>query len=144
MGRLKASFLAGVQDSSWHLVFAEVLSSTNLTLSGDPTLGVAPSSYLQLVVKHDSLQDLTDKVSADGHASVQLSFKSRLFAFYQYQTHHQALAVSSNATGTIFDNGSYTVDHYSARGANTVTRFWEEYILTSEDQGAAYRSRELR
>lgn len=54
----------------------------------------------------------------------------KLFAFYQKRTLSKSLPVSTNTTHTIFDNGSYTVDHYSATGAQTTTKFWEEYILT--------------
>lgn len=34
--------------------------------------------------------------------------------------------------GDLFDNGSYVVDHFSARGgAQTVTDFWEKFILVN-------------
>lgn len=56
----------------------------------------------------------------------------RLFAFYQHQTLHQNVPNTSNVSGTIFNGGSYAVDHFSAKGAETVTRFWDQYILEDE------------
>ena len=57
----------------------------------------------------------------------------RLFAYYQYQDLVKSLEIESNTTGTMFDNGSYTVDHYSSRGAQTVIDFWENHILNDTD-----------
>ncbi|RAL14516.1 uncharacterized protein BO97DRAFT_422416 [Aspergillus homomorphus CBS 101889] len=58
----------------------------------------------------------------------------RLFAFYQYLTHAQNVVVDSNFTGTIFDdNGYYTVDHFSARGAQVVTKIWDDYLLSDAE-----------
>lgn len=84
----------------------------------------------------------TDKVNEDGTVSLRLkngtshvskhvraSPKQYLFAFYQFQDLVKNLDIESNVTGTIFDNGSYTVDHYSARGAETTIDFWENHIL---------------
>lgn len=56
----------------------------------------------------------------------------RLFAFYQSRTHEKNLDYARNVLTTIFDNGSYAVDHFSPRGAQTVINFWEQYILTDE------------
>lgn len=53
----------------------------------------------------------------------------RLFAFYQSLTHEKNLEYSSGIGETIWDNGSYVVDHYSPQGAQVVATFWEKYIL---------------
>lgn len=77
--------------------------------------------------------DQTSKVRDDG--TVNLHFNTtggaqyRLFAYYQYQDLVKNLNIEANTTGTIFDNGSYTVDHFSARGAQTTIDFWEKRIL---------------
>lgn len=84
----------------------------------------------------------TDKVNGSGTVSlvlkngtshvskhVRASSRQYLFAFYQFQDLAKNLDIESNVTGTIFDNGSYTVDHYSGRGAQTTKEFWEHYNL---------------
>jgi spore coat protein U-like protein len=118
------------------VVSAEALSRTNVSLPviDSPFLS-GQDGYLSLVLDHDSLTDITDQVSEDGQLSVTFSASSagavrhRLFAYYQKRTLHKNLEFHNNATTTIWDNGSYAVDHYSARGAQTVIDFWEKYIL---------------
>ncbi|KAL3442497.1 hypothetical protein BJX65DRAFT_321505 [Aspergillus insuetus] len=120
------------------VVSAEVLSQTNVSLPviDSPFLS-GQDGYLSLVLDHDSLTDITDQVSENGKISVTFSAPSaggvghRLFAYYQKQTLHKNLEFHNNATTTIWDNGSYAVDHYSARGAQTVIDFWEKYILVN-------------
>jgi hypothetical protein len=118
------------------VVSAQVLSQTNVSLPviDSPFLS-GQEGYLSLVLDHESLTDLTDHVSEGGQLSITLSTSSeggvghRLFAYYQKQTLHKNLEFHNNATTTIWDNGSYAVDHYSARGAQTVIDFWEKYML---------------
>ncbi|CAI7604745.1 unnamed protein product [Penicillium pancosmium] len=101
------------------LVSAEVLQSTN-------------SSHLQLTLKNGTLSDWAGKVSPSGSVSLDLPASQntyRLFAFYQFLNHNKNLQYSSTPAKTIFDNGSYVVDHFTARGAKVTTKFWEEYIL---------------
>jgi hypothetical protein len=117
------------------VVSAHVLSQTNVSLPAiDSPFLTAQKGYLSLMIDEDSLSDITDQVSEDGHLSLSFSahekgFGHRIYAYYQKQTLHQNLAFSNNSTGTIWDNGSYSVDHYSARGAQTVIDFWDKYIL---------------
>jgi hypothetical protein len=115
------------------LVSAEVLSSKNMSVAAGMALFGEPQTwYLQLTLKSGTLKEWTQHVSSTGHVSLKLpAAKSpyRLFAFYQFQTDEKNLDYSANASETIFDNGSYTVDHFSARGAHTTTRFWEEHLL---------------
>lgn len=88
---------------------------------------------------HGSLADHTDRVLAS-KGTLKLDFdhveepaKRRIFAFYQMQPHHRSLHfVNRKPTGTIFDNGTLVVDHHSARGAKTLTDFWEKHILDDE------------
>lgn len=115
------------------LVSAAVLSTKNISLgtSGSSILGSSQTSYLSLVLKNGTLVDWAQNVSPTGHLSLKLPAGSsyRLFAFYQYLTHEKNLEYSSGTGETIWDNGSYVVDHYSPRGAQVVTKFWEKYIL---------------
>ncbi|RAH44977.1 uncharacterized protein BO95DRAFT_391087 [Aspergillus brunneoviolaceus CBS 621.78] len=116
------------------LVSAQILSARNIT---GPTVTtfytVAVEDHMQYVLKNATLQDWTDNVSSEGTVHLNLPSSQGetylLFAFYQYRTHTQNLPVNSNMTGTIFDNGSYIVDHFSAQGAQVVTRFWDDYLL---------------
>lgn len=54
----------------------------------------------------------------------------RLFVFYQVQTHAKDLEYASSTSTNIFDNGSYSVNHFSSQGAEM--NFWEEHMLTDE------------
>jgi hypothetical protein len=119
------------------LVSAEVLSAANVTNSTTQA-GAHVAPYTRLILKHDTLEDQTSRVSPDGHASLTFpSGRARasqyfLFAFYERLTHHRNLAVESVDMKTIFDNGSYVVDHFSAKGAETLINFWEEHILSDD------------
>lgn len=55
-----------------------------------------------------------------------------LLAFYQFLNHDKNLEISTNVSGSIFDNGSYVVDHFNPRGAKVVTKFWEQHLLKGE------------
>ncbi|KAE8137002.1 hypothetical protein BDV38DRAFT_293566 [Aspergillus pseudotamarii] len=117
------------------VVLAEVLSQTNISLPEiDSPFLTAQSGYLSLVLEHESLTDITDQVSEDGQLSISLptdrdGVGHRIFAYYQKRTLHKNLHFTNNATTTIWDNGSFAVDHYSSRGAQTVIDFWESHIL---------------
>lgn len=98
------------------------LGSTNITIN-------------DMVLRHGSLVDHALSVSPiSGHLSLSLPATNngshyRLFAFYQYRTLHKNVDFEPTQDITIFDNGSFTVDHFSARGAATVIKFWKKYIL---------------
>lgn len=117
------------------MVSANVLSQANVTLPEiDSPFLTAQKGYLSLVIDETSLTDITDQVSENGHLSLLFpghigGVGHRIFAYYQKRTLHQNLRFTNNSTGTIWDNGSYAVDHYSARGAQTVIDFWEKHIL---------------
>lgn len=87
-----------------------------------------------LVLKESSLVDRTAEVSASGQLSLTYPTSPRqrtywMFAFYQRLTHAQNLIYTSNQTNAEVENGAYIVDHFSARGAETVIDFWENYVL---------------
>ena len=114
-------------------VSAMVLSSTNRTI---PPRGGAgpPTNHTQLVLKHDTLTDHSDQVSGSSGVLNQRfpagNGSYRLFASYEVRTLAKNLDPQNPSPKNIFDNGSYLVDHFSASGAHTVTKFWEQYILT--------------
>ena len=93
------------------------------------------TSYIELILDEESLQDTTHNVSSDGILAIQSSRSSRdlyVFSFYQKRTLHKALEVESNRTDTILANGSFVVDHFSKEGAKTVTDYWDNHILTED------------
>ena len=116
------------------LVSAEIVSSQNFSLPAPAAaIFASQNSYTRLKVKEDSLTEWTDQVSSAGQASLDLSGGStRLFAFYQRLNHEKNLEYQANVSKTIFDNGSYVVDHYSSRGANVIIDFWENHLLKGE------------
>lgn len=92
------------------------------------------TGYISLIVDHKSLSDITKQVTSAGHLSATFPQPTsgigyRIFAYYQKRTLNKNSSFENNQTATIWDNGSYIVDHYSAAGAQTVIKFWEEYIL---------------
>lgn len=117
------------------LVQGTVQSRRNQSRSLPGVYGPNNASWTEITLRADSLVDLTSTVLGDGRVNInttQGNDTSQLFAFYQKQTLTKNLYWSSNDTSTIFDNGSYIVDHFSSRGAQTTIDFWEKYILVDE------------
>lgn len=119
------------------LVSSEVTLIENLTYSASNGLGTFNGSYLQYTLKNETLQDYTHAVD-NRTGTLLLSLDSQtntsshqLFAFYQKLSLNKNLAITRATPQTIFDNGSYIVDHYSASGANVITKFWATYILSN-------------
>ncbi|UPL03682.1 hypothetical protein LCI18_014616 [Fusarium solani-melongenae] len=107
------------------VVAAVVTAKTNVTTT--PT-------YWNLTVSEESLKVLTSKVSR--HGSVVLTNDNLLdkseqwiFAFYERQSLDRNLMFPAKWQKTIWDNGSFTVDHFSRRGADTIIDFWEQHVL---------------
>ncbi|KAF2018794.1 hypothetical protein BU24DRAFT_439235 [Aaosphaeria arxii CBS 175.79] len=117
------------------LVSTSAISSTNVSIpaSGMDLTGPDYTSYTKLSIDQSSLQDLTSKVSTTGKLSPEVSLPSSprtwIFAFYQRRTSYLNVRFPHKATSSIFDNGSYTVDHFSAKGAQHTISFWEKYIM---------------
>jgi len=119
------------------LVSAEVLASKNHTLpsTGVSLLGTPQTWYLELTLQNGSLTEWTNKVSSTGRVSLSLApvqSSYRLFAFYQFQTHSKNLEHTNLEATDITANGSYIVDHYSTRGAQVITKFWDTQLLDTE------------
>lgn len=53
----------------------------------------------------------------------------RVFAFYQKLSGNKNLHFNAPHNGSIFDMGSYVVDHFDGKGAETIINFWEEHVL---------------
>jgi hypothetical protein len=131
------------------LVSAHVLSESNTStfapnISPETFPAILPNAnfiqaqqaatQLQIVIEDGSLKDVTPSVGPNGTATFSAPANNtgmyyRLFAFYQRRTLNKNVSFQSNRSATIWDDGSYNVDHFSSRGAETVTDFWEKYIL---------------
>ncbi|KAL9108497.1 MAG: hypothetical protein Q9227_006712 [Pyrenula ochraceoflavens] len=121
-------------------VAPSVITSLNGTgvppsLPGDP-----PFNRTQVTLSLDSLKEVTDQVSSDGHLNLQFpsnttGLEYQLFAIYLIHSEYRAQADPVDVQGpqtepqNYLQNGSWAVDHFSALGAQTVTDFWEQYVL---------------
>ncbi|KAI3390458.1 hypothetical protein diail_9575 [Diaporthe ilicicola] len=116
-------------------VYAAVLSRTTVSYNVTSSAGIATVVYDDLVLKNGSLTDVTTSISEDGAFILDLPASSptesgyELFFFYQKLSANKNVDFASNVSQTIWDNGSYVVDHFSSKGAQAVRKFWEEYIL---------------
>ncbi|KAF4838526.1 hypothetical protein CGCTS75_v000303 [Colletotrichum tropicale] len=116
-------------------VSAIVTSRTNVTINTTSIIGTAEIWWEELVLRNGSLNDVTSMISSTGELSIDLSNSStnaseyELFFFYQTLSGHKNLVFAPNRTETIWDNGSYVVDHFSSKGAEVVRDFWEQYIF---------------
>ncbi|KAF2183515.1 hypothetical protein K469DRAFT_728036 [Zopfia rhizophila CBS 207.26] len=124
-------------------VSALVLSDKPQSYQARDATGFDPINvtYTQHILQSDSLTDQTTNVDkSSGQASLAFPESEaggdryyRVFSFFQKRTLNKNLYFDApeDAADTIFRNGSYVVDHFSAKGAETVARFWEEHILTN-------------
>ncbi|KAL2292175.1 hypothetical protein FJTKL_10817 [Diaporthe vaccinii] len=117
-------------------VSAIVISRMNVSYNVTGVLGVTTVTYEDIVLQNGSLTDITSMISEDGRISLDApealpdGHEQELFFFYQKLSHNQNVHFASNSTATIWDNGSYVVDHFSSQGAQAVQAFWEDHLLT--------------
>ena len=122
---------------------------TGLVTSEVHASGLPPSlpndlaaSRLQKTLANSTLQDVTSMVGADGSLSIRFpsdveGVEYNLFAIYLVREHARNEADPTTLGGPqspaqdFVHNGSWTVDHFSALGAQTVTSFWEDYLLVN-------------
>lgn len=116
-------------------ISAAVVSRTKVSYNVIGYAGPATVVYDDLVLKNGSLADVTGSISGDGAFVLELPTSPpaesgyELFFFYQKLSGNQNVEFVSNVSTTIWDNGSYNVDHFSGKGAQAIRKFWEEYIL---------------
>jgi len=105
--------------------------------------GDLPSSRVQLTLATDSLRDITNQVTSDGYLDITFSsnltgIEYNIFVTYLVHSDFRAEASPLDLTGpetsptSFVQNGSWSVDHYSAAGAMTTTSFWEKYLLDND------------
>ncbi|KAL2861838.1 hypothetical protein BJX68DRAFT_273929 [Aspergillus pseudodeflectus] len=117
---------------------ALVVSSVSETFQTQDQFDMVNVTYKTYRLRDKTLRDQTSHVFKNG--TTYLCFPAapkgtyyRVFSFFQTKTLHKNVQFKANGemSNSIFQNGSFAVDHFSARGAETVVRFWEENILTN-------------
>lgn len=115
-------------------VSALVNSNSTITYEAAGLVAAQNVTYDQYVLAPETLLDQTDQVSVNG--TIQISYPQkengqhyRLFAFYQKLSGNKNLHFTTSSNDSIFDGGSYVVDHFDSKGADTIINFWEEHIL---------------
>lgn len=142
VGSLQA-VVTGLVTSSVNI--SDVPSST-ISLNGT---GVAPSlpgddafNRTQITLATDSLEVITDNVDANGRIDIQFpsnvtGIEYNIFVIYLIHSDYRAQQDPADMQGpqtvpqTYLQNGSWAVDHFSALGAQTITSFWEQHVLTN-------------
>ncbi|KAL3495077.1 hypothetical protein BJX62DRAFT_246400 [Aspergillus germanicus] len=123
-------------------VVAGTAVSTVKTSGSEGTLPHgAPAERAQVTLAADSLIDITSNVTADGHLSVSFpkgkGIENVVFVIYEHIFRHavyQSPSVLGGPQGeptSFLNNGSWVVDHFSAKGARVTADFWEKYLLNN-------------
>lgn len=122
------------------LVSAVLLSIINATTK-TPVVAATTSfgtsyEYTLYTVSSDSIIDVTSQVQQDGSIVVNENstmapnaLENILYVSYARRSYSRACIPSSEAPQNILQNGSFTVDHFSATGARVTTEFLENYVL---------------
>ncbi|KIW43060.1 uncharacterized protein PV06_04207 [Exophiala oligosperma] len=123
-----------------------------LTNTLEPSLpGDLPMNRTQITLSEESLRDITNMVDEDGHVSVTFDaadanttvggggggggVNNTIFAIYLIHSDYRAqdgpddLGGPQTPAKSFVQNGSWAADHFSSQGAQTITKFWEEYVL---------------
>ena len=127
-----------------------VSASTGLvTASKDATYSALPAwqgpyeyNGTMQTLAASSLEDITDQVDENGHLSLSVPSNAnglhyQVFAYYQNHSTYREQAsplfvnttVEQSPIQTFVQNGSWIVDHYSAKGAQVIIDFCENYLL---------------
>ena len=123
------------------VVTGEVTSSVNTSSAGPGLPNGANGSRTQKTLRASSLTDVTSKVGKDGHFNADFAHETQgveylIMAVYLARSNARnqqppgVLRGPQTQPQDWRQNGSWTVDHFSATGAKVVTDFWEKYVLT--------------
>ncbi|KAL4883580.1 hypothetical protein BJY04DRAFT_226598 [Aspergillus karnatakaensis] len=119
------------------VVTALVKATQNISEAVAGLAGPETIAYSKFTLDHRTLTERTQGVNPDGR--VALSFPSppagshyRVFAFYERLAGYKNLVFPSERNTSIFDHGSFAVDHFDAKGAAVVRDFWKDNILNDQ------------
>lgn len=105
-----------------------------MTISGILAGGIE-GSYDQTLytVSSSSLKDITSTISSKGTISAKFAANRSVIEYVIYAAYYELsgerACIAGPAPSTFLQNGSFVVDHFSARGAQVTTDFLEEYVL---------------
>ncbi|KAK5742028.1 hypothetical protein LTR17_003536 [Elasticomyces elasticus] len=127
--------VAGLEIDSTVVQRLDQLARDPGSLPGDLSL-----NRTQITLSAASLTDVTSQVGLDGKLTVDFAGNSTginhtIFAVYMFHTDYRAqdgpldIGGPQSAPTSWLQNGSWSVDHFSARGANVISSFWDNYIL---------------
>ena len=134
---------------SWDLTVIKTTLSSNTTFEGTLSgWGTGPLEAVVLagtpkggdakLVSLSTLRDVTSDVTPSGHLTLDVpsgNYTWTLFSVYLIHSNWQAqdspllMDGPQTAPESWVQNGSWSVDHFSARGAQTAIKFWEEHVL---------------
>lgn len=102
------------------------------------------SSVMTHTLASESLQEVTERAAHDGRLTITFPSNAageRYMIFAYYLVHTQSReqqtpelvisgkGVEQSPVTTFVQNGSWVVDHFSAKGAEQVAAFWKSYLL---------------
>lgn len=101
-------------------------------------------SYVSAVISSSSLQDITSLVGPDGRISFRLPKGNgqnyTLVAYYLFHSQFREVETPEKIYGapqspvvSFVPNGSWVVDHFSAKGAQITIDFWENYLINGSN-----------
>ncbi|KAL1865931.1 hypothetical protein VTK73DRAFT_4993 [Phialemonium thermophilum] len=120
---------------------------TGLVIRSEQATGVEPglpgdpaASRTQHTLSTESLQVVTDRVDKNGRLRIEFDPRAEglhhvVFAVYLQHSLYRAqdgpldIGGPQTPATTLAGNGSWAVDHFSRRGAETTIGFWEKHIL---------------
>ncbi|KAK7733053.1 hypothetical protein SLS53_008382 [Cytospora paraplurivora] len=99
--------------------------------------GTGETKVPVVILDEDSYVDLAPFVSADGQLEWTPPTSGdtstwKIFTYWQQYTNQRECHGGLNPA-TVIGNGSWIVDHFSSAGAQKVTNFWDEHILTDDE-----------
>ena len=114
---------------------AMIINRTVNSMPSSSLLGGSPFNFTVYTVAADSLREITDSVNPDGIVSVKFPTNSDALGYIVYAAYYSRsfarACISGQDPHNFIQNGSFAVDHFSARGAKVTTDFLEQYVLVN-------------
>jgi hypothetical protein len=123
--------------SSGTLVSVTTAMILNETSYSEPVtelgIQVGVESYTVYNIAANSLTDITKTVKSDGSLHVSFSTNTSATGYVVYASYYvlslTRACISGQDPQNFIQNGSFAVDHFSARGAKVTTDFLEQYVM---------------
>ncbi|KAH7417837.1 hypothetical protein BKA64DRAFT_738388 [Cadophora sp. MPI-SDFR-AT-0126] len=112
---------------------AAILNSTEFS---EPNVGRFSSGFTNWTVwsiSADSLKEVTNQVLEDGSISIHVPKNEAAKSYFLWASYYKLSSARAAIPGqnpqSFIQNGSFAVDHFSARGAKVTTDFLEKYVF---------------